>query len=385
MPSTIDNVQRLAFYGVNVKIEMENNQKKYIVYLTMNTINGKYYIGVHGTEDPEVFDGYLGCGAYIGEPSSYSKGKVPLHKAILKYGTKAFKRVTIKIFDDIESALNLEALIVTKEFISSPNNYNATVGGGLPPNTHKEVYQFDIKGNLIKKWFSAIEINDFYKTKVSITTIINEKRSFAGSFWSFSDNIDVSEFKTELNRGYINQYNLQGEFLNQYKNATIAAQKVDMTREEITRAVFYKRPHGGYYFLKADVDIAEAMSPVLKFGTKQVFRYLSTGEFDKEYNSTSAAVRDTPKAHTSSIRDAVVNGYLCGGYRWSYKKSDNYFNIESPKEDLPNVKIAQYDKQGNLIKIWNSPKECKKEFKYCLRVCQGSLKSTQNYIFKYVD
>ena len=44
---------------------------------------------------------------------------------------------------------------------------------------------------------------------------------------------------------------------------------VDMTREEITRAVFYKRPHGGYYFLKADVDIAEAMSPVLKFGTKK--------------------------------------------------------------------------------------------------------------------
>ena len=40
---------------------------KYIVYLTKNlksTINGlnRIYIGVHKTENPNIFDGYLGCG-----------------------------------------------------------------------------------------------------------------------------------------------------------------------------------------------------------------------------------------------------------------------------------------------------------------------------------
>ena len=31
----------------------------YIVYETICTENNKIYIGVHGTQDPEIFDGYI--------------------------------------------------------------------------------------------------------------------------------------------------------------------------------------------------------------------------------------------------------------------------------------------------------------------------------------
>ena len=34
---------------------------KYIVYQTVNKINNKIYIGVHGTES-DTFDGYIGNG-----------------------------------------------------------------------------------------------------------------------------------------------------------------------------------------------------------------------------------------------------------------------------------------------------------------------------------
>lgn len=362
---------------------MESNQK-YIVYQTTNLKNGKIYIGVHKTEDPEVFDGYLGCGAYINKPNTYNLGKTYFHKAILKYGTNSFRRTTLKVFDTIEEALEFEKEIVDIDFVKRSTTYNSTVGGGMPPKTNKIVYQFDINGVFVKEWESETEILKYYNSKVSLTTIIKDKRSFAGHFWSFEKEINVKDFKVELNRGFINQYTLDGIFLNQFKTTTEAAQKLDLKRESITQSVFSKKPFAGFYFLKADVDIAEVIKIKPSLGKQKIFRYLKTGEFDAEFSTTSKAVNATPKASTSSLKNAVVNGYLCGGYRWSYKKSDNYFNIENPKEQIK-IKIAQYDKQGNLIKIWDSPKECKKEYPYCLKVCQGRTKSTQNYVFKYID
>ena len=112
---------------------MENNSQKFIVYLTINTNNKKRYVGVHGTSTPNKFDGYLGNGALVQSPSTYNKGLYPLHAAILKYGVKSFKRFTLKVFDKLEDALDLERWIVTKEFIKRTDTYNCTLGGGLPP------------------------------------------------------------------------------------------------------------------------------------------------------------------------------------------------------------------------------------------------------------
>jgi hypothetical protein len=55
---------------------------KYIVYLTTNLksrINGvnRIYVGVHSTEDPGVFDKYLGDGVYTDQPASFMYPKTP--------------------------------------------------------------------------------------------------------------------------------------------------------------------------------------------------------------------------------------------------------------------------------------------------------------------
>ena len=73
---------------------------KFIVYLTLCTANGKIYIGVHKT-NPDIFDGYLGCGVYIKSPTSYKKSKTPFQYAVKKYGIKNFIRTTIKEFNNI--------------------------------------------------------------------------------------------------------------------------------------------------------------------------------------------------------------------------------------------------------------------------------------------
>lgn len=365
---------------------MESNQNlKYIVYVTMNMINGKIYIGVHGTTTPYEFDNYLGCGSYSNRRCSYHLGKFPLHRAILKYGPENFKRATIAVFDTAQEALDLEALLVNEEFVKQDNNYNATVGGGKPPLLNKTVYQFDINGNFISEWKSGVEIRNYFDSSVSFTDIIQSKRSYAGYLWSFDKEINPKEFKLESNRGFISQYDLKGNFIKKYKTTTDASEELGIQREHLTYAVFKKKPYNGFYFLKSDVKIEEVLKSKFKpsSGKQFIYRYKLSGEFDKEYSTTSEAAKDTQGAYTSSLKNAVVNGCKCGNYLWSYKKADNYFNIDKPCEKKE-IKVAQYDLDGNFIKLWTQ-KECKKEFKYCLKCCRGDVKSTQGYKFEYVE
>ena len=57
-------------------MEMGNNLNyKWIVYQTTCKVNGKIYIGVHKTEDPNTFDYYIGNGVDIRIPSTYEKAK----------------------------------------------------------------------------------------------------------------------------------------------------------------------------------------------------------------------------------------------------------------------------------------------------------------------
>ena len=74
---------------------------KYIVYQTTNTVNKKIYIGVHKTINPELFDGYIGCGVNIHNSSSYMKPHTPFQCAVKKYGGKVFLRTILYIYDNL--------------------------------------------------------------------------------------------------------------------------------------------------------------------------------------------------------------------------------------------------------------------------------------------
>ena len=359
---------------------------KYIVYQTTNVVNNKIYIGVHGTEDPEVFDGYIGCGAYVNKPSSYMEGKTYLHKAINKYGVLSFSRKTLKIFDNLEDALDLEAWLVTEEFVKRKDTYNMTVGGQIPPILSKTIYEFNLQGNLINTWNSIKEITDKFKiNKDRITMVIKDKRSFNNSYWSEKNLIDISEYRLS-SRGYVFQYSTDGKLLNTFENASIAALNLGISRENISSAIFDRCVYNGYYFLHADDNInlllQEKASKLLKNITP-VYRYLKTGKFDKSYNSIKEATDDTPKTSHGNIIRAIKNNKTCGGFKWSYVKSD--FIKPYEESDLKSIKIAQYDLDHNLIKIWDSVEECKKEFPSCQKVCRKERKSSKGFIFEYIS
>jgi hypothetical protein len=89
--------------------------KKYYIYQTTNLVNGKIYIGVHGSKNIDR-DSYIGSG-------------VTFLKAVKKYGRKNFIREILYEFNTDIEAYNLEHELVNEEFVERRDTYNMCQGG----------------------------------------------------------------------------------------------------------------------------------------------------------------------------------------------------------------------------------------------------------------
>jgi hypothetical protein len=140
---------------------------KYIVYQTVCTVNNKIYIGVHSTENPEVFDGYLGCGTYTYRPATYKNPNTPFKCAVKKYGITKFIRTVLKIFDIEEDAYKLEAELVNEEFVRREDTYNLALGGRNTSlaNDKKKVYMYTLDGEFEKEFESLREASLYLDPK----------------------------------------------------------------------------------------------------------------------------------------------------------------------------------------------------------------------------
>ena len=116
-------------------------------------VNGKIYIGVHKTQNPDVFDGYLGNGIEIGY--SLKNPSTAFQYALKKHGYKNFKRATLFVFDNEEQAYEKEAEIVTQDFIKRKDNYNVIPGGLHGGCIQKWIYQYDMDGNYIAEFYGV--------------------------------------------------------------------------------------------------------------------------------------------------------------------------------------------------------------------------------------
>ncbi len=108
----------LAKYKGN-EIYIGEDGKYHFIYLTINTNNGKFYIGKHTTDS--LSDGYIGSGHH-------------LSKAISKYGKKTFTYHRLCFFSNSKDAYKEERLLVDSSYIETYRNklqitYNLITGG----------------------------------------------------------------------------------------------------------------------------------------------------------------------------------------------------------------------------------------------------------------
>lgn len=364
-------------------MEMETNYK-WIVYLTTNQINNKIYVGVHKTKDPYKFDGYIGNGIYITQPSSYEHPKTYFQYAVKKYGVKNFKREIINIYDNEDDAYLLESQIVNEEFLQRKDVYNLIFGGISPTPIKIKVFQYSIKGDFITEYDSIQSAADKNNvTHGAIWHAIHSKIIACNSFWSTDklNKLDTQLYNKGINhKRLVYVYSKDGNFIKVCNSETSAAEYCGVHISSLRQALLFGCLIQNKYkvsFVLADNYSNANTIYLLK---RKIYQYSEQGVFIKEYIQQDA-LQKFPKSNINkSIKTKTKDFY---GYYWALIQIPNFLNKEnrsnSPKQ------VGKYTLDGNLVQMYKSATQAAKENGTSVwKVLNGTNKTHKQHIYKYI-
>lgn len=357
---------------------------EYIVYLTTNIINNKIYVGVHGTEDSKIFDGYIGNSINIFKSNSELKNpKIPFHKAVKKYGYNAFKRAIIKVFDNEQDALDLEAEIVNEEFIKRSDTYNITLGGGMPPLLNKTIYQYDLNGNFIKEWESLTEAGNYYNiSSNSIGRATLFKRTSCECFWSFYkfQKLDISDFKQYSPKKPVHIYNEFGIYEKSFESISDCSKFLNDHISHVQRSIKTGIKTKGYY-ISLELS-SEYIKPKKERLSGMIHQYDLDGNYIQSFKGPKE-LKEQLNLNTLGINNSIKLNESYKGYLWIRGEKLDKLEPHCPKSK--SRKVGQYTINGELVKIFNTVREARKEFPNVSKVLNGTAKHCHNYNFKYLE
>ena len=352
---------------------MESKFMKYIIYQTVNKVNGKLYIGVHKTKDPNVFDGYIGNGIKVG--CHLKNPKTTFQYALKKYGYSNFIRTTLYVYETADEAFAKEAEIVDLKWVRSDNNYNIVVGGKSGGYT-KVLYQFDYSGKLIKTWDACFEAIEYYGCHhLRFTHAIRDKRSAFESYWSYSPTIDVTQYKRSRNRIECYQFDLEGNLLHTWPTTHAALETLHLSKASlygaITSQCIYKK---SYWTFDKD-SIYDIIKRDKLFNRKS----RTIGQYDINHNLICEYINKKTASKDSHVKYSLIDESIKTGCLVDNKYYFSYICVLNN----PGTKIKQFDKDGNLVKIWDSVSQCLKEHPKCREVLKGIRSHTHGFTFEY--
>lgn len=359
---------------------------KYIVYLTINTKSdsAKFYVGVHRTENPNIFDGYIGCGIYINQPSTYMYPKTPFQYAVKKYGPHAFKRITLYEYDVEADAYKKEAEIVDETFIKQSFTYNVSLGGSHCL-VYKTLYQFDAKGNLIKAWDKLNEACELYGvTKNQMNGAISGKNILKNYFWSRESEINIQEYSTKgLGSPKLTYlYSSSGKLQQVFNSANECAKFIGVNGGAVTKAIQNQRLVANKYYVSNSVKEIFVPKARANYMNEIFYVYNIDGTFIGNYKGKE--VMPVISLHSwNGIRDIIERKN-----RWfkNFYLADQLIDHLPEKYDLKRIKVDVYDNFGKFIETADSIKDVKQKYNIPsakIKNLELGEKHFNNYIFKY--
>lgn len=362
---------------------------KYIVYLTTNLksqINGinRIYVGVHQTLDPSIFDGYIGCGCYINQPSTYMYPKTPFQYAVKKYGTNAFKRETLFIYDDKKTAYNKEADIVNIDFLKLSHTYNACLGG-ISYNNYKALYQFDLQGNLIKKWDYSIEAYEFYNVPMEkFEYAIHDKHPLFDSLWATTNVINISEFSTKAwgEPKVTHLYNKDGKWLKEFISRKACAEYIGTKEEVVVKAIKQNSLVLKQYYV-SDSMVDEMKPKARKQYAKSLIYVYDETSVLRGQGIGKEIMPIIQEFSWQTIHDAFR--YKDGWYKNYYLTLEKVDKVPERKVGSK-IKVDVYTKYGDFIETLDTVKAVREKYKVPaskIKNLEQGDRYFKDWIFKY--
>lgn len=358
---------------------------KHIVYKTINLDNNKIYIGVHQTEVPEIFDGYLGNGLWTNDLYLLRNPKEPFHFAVAKHGIEKFKRETLMIFDNRQDALDLERWLVTKEFINRNDTYNITLGGGDPPTGSKLIYQYNLDGSFVKEWQSIREASKYFKcSDSSIGRAVLDKTQSNGFFWSSekANLLNLDNFHINENKRKVYLYDLNGDYQQEFNSISDCAKFVDDTPRKILSAIkgMYKVRQKWYASFKKNSKIQIPKNR--SFKDLKIYQYDLNGNFIREFKNKKE-VKEYLKVKNCNIVNSIIQGHSSYGFRWSFEKLEKLEKLENKSGRVR--KVGRYSLDGQLLEVFDKVNDAKRKWGSSAVGClRGAFKTSKGFIFKYI-
>lgn len=302
----------------------------------------------------------------------------------------------------------------------------------------KQIDQYSMGGQFIKRWTSIIEASEALNIhRAGIGNNCQGRSKSSGGFvWKYSNEesiVDRKEFTPTTDfidiEGFPNyKISPKGEIYSKYTKALMKPYNVEKGYRQIDIKKF-KEPAQvfGVHILVAkhflpnpdnlpivnhidgnkdnnnvenlewttqSQNIQHAVDIGRKPPTNEapVLQYDLEGNFIAEYKSISEASRQTKLVRRCIGKTCKGLNKTCGGFLWKYKFPDKVMT-SNPKPSLTGNqlrKVAQMDKDGNIIKIWDNVIEASEkliiEKKYIYAVCgETRWKTAGGFKWKYVD
>lgn len=365
---------------------MENDLMdiKFIVYETTNVINKKIYVGVHKTNNPYGFDGYLGNGIYATQPYTYQYAKTKFQYAVKKYGPENFIRKTLAVFETEQEAYALEEEIVNESFLARDDVYNMVLGGVYYYSRKTKVFRYTIQGEYITEYDSMADAANKLSCNYTLISYAIRKKSVAkNSLWSTDklDHLDLSLYNIGDNHSkHVSIYFKNGLWYKDYKSLQSCSNDLGITRASILNgARLGICINNQYYcsFIKADsYDVAKKRY----IDTRPVYKYDSNGIYICEYISQKQAEQENKGSNiTKSIKLKQPDKH---GYLWCLEKLPRY----NTKHRCMQKRVGKYDLNGKLVEIYDSASQAAKNNGTSVwKVLSGTNKTQKGYVYKYLQ